>query len=91
MAMTILNNTAVAMSLGELNKNINVVGRQLSKVGAGQRIVGAKDNTDNLGDTAKADKCRKLAEKNGWTPISMRDDFKTIYGENVKRADKEGK
>ena len=42
-----------------------------------------------LGNTAKADKCRKLAEKNGWTPVSMRDDFKTIYGENVKRVNEE--
>lgn len=41
-----------------------------------------------LGDTEKAEKCRKLAEKNGWTPVSMRNDFKTIYGENVKRANK---
>jgi hypothetical protein len=39
-----------------------------------------------LGDSKKADKCRKLAEENGWVPVSMRDDFKTIYGENVTRA-----
>lgn len=39
-----------------------------------------------LGDAAKADKCRQLAEKNGWMPVSMRDDFKTIYGENVTRV-----
>lgn len=38
-----------------------------------------------LGDTAKAEKCRKLAEENGWYGISMRDDFKTIYGDNVQR------
>ena len=45
------------------------------------------DDVDReLGDTAKADKCRKLAEKNGWMPISMRVDFKTIYGENVTRS-----
>ena len=41
-----------------------------------------------LGDTAKAAKCLKLAEKNGWIPVSMRDDFATIYGENVKRTDR---
>ena len=40
-----------------------------------------------LGNTKIADKGRKLAEENGWVPISMRDDFKTIYGENVKRTD----
>lgn len=39
-----------------------------------------------LGDSKKADKCRKLAEENGWVPVSMRDDFKTIYGDNVTRT-----
>ena len=33
-----------------------------------------------------ADKCRKLAAEYGWNVISMRDDFKTIYGDNVKRV-----
>ena len=40
-----------------------------------------------LGNLDKADKCRKLADENGWNTISMRDDFKTIYGDNVKRTD----
>ena len=40
-----------------------------------------------LGNTDKAEKCRKLAAENGWHAISMRDDFKTIYGDNVKRTD----
>ena len=39
-----------------------------------------------LGDMAKADKCRKLANDNGWVPVSMRGDFKTIYGDKVKRT-----
>ena len=39
------------------------------------------------GNLPKAEKGRKLAEKNGWIKISMRDDFKTIYGDNVKRAE----
>ena len=39
-----------------------------------------------LGNISKADKCRKLAEENGWTSISMRDDWTTIYGDNVKRS-----
>ena len=38
-----------------------------------------------LGNTKKAEKCRKLADENGWIPVSMRDDFKTIYGDNVFR------
>lgn len=41
-----------------------------------------------LGNIEKADKSRSLAVKNGWIPISMRDDFKTIYGKNVTRTNK---
>ena len=41
-----------------------------------------------LGNLEKAEKCRKLADENGWIPVSMRDDFKTIYGDNVTRTDK---
>ena len=37
-----------------------------------------------LGNEKKADSCRKLADKNGWIQISMHDDFKTIYGDDVK-------
>ena len=39
-----------------------------------------------LGNTSKAEKCKTLAEENGWTSISMRDDWKTIYGDNVTRT-----
>ena len=38
-----------------------------------------------LGNISKAEKCRELADQNGWISISMKDDFKTIYGDNVKR------
>ena len=38
-----------------------------------------------LGNTSKAAKCDKLAKDNGWISISMKDDWKTIYGENVRR------
>ena len=38
-----------------------------------------------LGNENKANGCIKLAKDNGWIQISMRDDFKTIYGDNVKR------
>ncbi|MBR3621882.1 MAG: flagellin [Selenomonadaceae bacterium] len=38
MAFTILNNTAAQMTLGELNKNITKVGRQLSKLSKGERV-----------------------------------------------------
>ena len=38
-----------------------------------------------LGCMEKADKMRADCEKYGWIPVSMRDDFKTIYGDNVTR------
>ena len=41
-----------------------------------------------LGCMEKADKMRADCEKYGWIPVSMRDDFKTIYGNGVTRADK---
>ena len=30
-----------------------------------------------LGNAAKAEKCRKACETNGWVPVSMRDDWST--------------
>ena len=44
------------------------------------------DTTRELGNDDKAASCRRLADKNGWVQISMRDDFKTIYGDNVRRV-----
>lgn len=44
------------------------------------------DLTREFGNVDKANKCVKLADDNGWIPISMRDDFKTIYGDNVRRT-----
>ena len=49
------------------------------------------DLEDDLGSTSKADKMRADCEKNGWTPVSMRDDWKTIYGYDVKVADESAK
>ncbi len=37
------------------------------------------------GNKAKAEKLLKACGPNGWIPVSMRDDWKTIYGENVKK------
>ena len=42
------------------------------------------DTEREFGNIDKANKCIKLADDNGWIKISMRDDFKTIYGDNVK-------
>jgi len=44
------------------------------------------DTEREFGNIDKANKCVALAEKNGWIKISMRDDFKTIYGDEVKRS-----
>ena len=38
-----------------------------------------------LGNEKKAENCKKLADENGWISVSMKNDFKTIYGDNVKR------
>ena len=43
------------------------------------------DTVRENGNPDKAGKMRALCEKNGWIPISMKDDWKTIYGEGVRR------
>lgn len=37
------------------------------------------------GNMQKAEKMRIASEKYGWVPVSMRDDWKTIYGDAIKR------
>lgn len=37
------------------------------------------------GNATKAEKALKESKKYGWIPVSMRDDWKTIYGDNVKK------
>ncbi len=46
------------------------------------------DTERELGNLKKADAMKTACLKNGWVPVSMRDDFKTIYGEDVVRADR---
>ena len=46
------------------------------------------DTERELGNLKSAEKMRAACAKNGWIPISMKNDFLTIYGPNVKRADK---
>ena len=38
------------------------------------------------GNMAKADKVRKASAESGWIPVSMRDDWKTIYGNGVQKV-----
>ncbi|MBO4351311.1 MAG: haloacid dehalogenase-like hydrolase, partial [Proteobacteria bacterium] len=45
----------------------------------------ADDLVRENGNQAKADKMSKLCEENGWIPISMKNDWTTIYGEGVTR------
>jgi hypothetical protein len=45
------------------------------------------DDTEwELGDLKKAGSMKQTAIKRGWDTISMRDEFRTIYGEGVTRA-----
>ncbi len=46
------------------------------------------DTERELGNLGKAGKVRAACEANGWIPISMKNDFRLIYGRNVARADK---
>lgn len=45
----------------------------------------ADDTEREFGKPVSAEKMLKNCEKNGWIPISMRDDWRTIYGDNVKK------
>lgn len=44
------------------------------------------DTERELGNLEKASKLKATAVKNGWHTISMHDEFKTIYGDKVKRT-----
>ena len=46
------------------------------------------DLTRENGSKSKAEKMAALCEKYGWIPISMKNDWKTIYGAGVKRINK---
>ena len=43
------------------------------------------DYTREIGNKKLEETVRQASQKNGWTTISMKNDFKTIYGDNVKR------
>lgn len=44
------------------------------------------DTERELGDKEKAAQLKEFALKRGWNPISMKNEFKTIYGERVERS-----
>lgn len=43
------------------------------------------DTERENGNTEKAEKMKTTCEENGYTAVSMKDDWKTIYGENVTK------
>ncbi|MCQ2174190.1 MAG: haloacid dehalogenase-like hydrolase [Bacteroidales bacterium] len=45
------------------------------------------DTERELGNPDKAARCKADCEQNGWIPVSMRDEWWTIYGPQVKRID----
>ena len=47
----------------------------------------ADDDEDDHANREKALKLGEQWKQSGYVVISMRDDFKTIYGENVKKVD----
>lgn len=53
MAMTIMNDASAAMTLGELNKNISSLGKQLKKVSSGMRINSAGDDASGYSISEK--------------------------------------
>ncbi len=44
------------------------------------------DTKREFGSPKRAEKLRQTCAESGWIPVSMRDDFKTIYGDNVTRT-----
>lgn len=44
------------------------------------------DGVRDFGSEESGHKFRSLCEKNGWIPISMKNDWKTIYGNNVSKT-----
>ncbi len=53
MAMTVLNNTAAALTIGELNKNISALGKQLKKVSSGMKLASAGDGASEYAISEK--------------------------------------
>ena len=57
-----------------------------NKYRSGAYMVVADDEKREYGSEEKGAATRQTCIEHGWTVISMRDDFSTIYGENVKRT-----
>ena len=46
----------------------------------------ADDTVREFGKPASAEKMLKNCEKYGWIPVSMKNEWNTIYGDNVKKS-----
>lgn len=57
MAMTVANNNTAALTLGELNKNVNKLGKNLKKISTGAKINGGADGASEY---AQSEKLRTL-------------------------------
>ncbi len=62
--------------------NYTIIGNKYKALGF---MLLCDDTTREYGNPAKADKLLKACEPNGWIPVSMRDDWKTIYGDGVMK------
>ena len=58
---------------------------QDNKYNSAAFMVICDDVERELGNLERAEKDKAFAEKRGWNTISMRNDWKTIYGDNVSR------
>lgn len=56
-----------------------------NKYMSGAYMLCCDDTERENGNIEKADKMYKNCEENGYTPVSMKNDWTTIYGENVTR------
>ena len=70
-------------SAGDISMTNLVMGNEWYKTAA--FFVCCDDLERENGDLEKARKVRDFCAENGWTPISMKDDWKTIYGEGVRK------
>ena len=75
------------LAFGNSSSDISMLNYTLQK--NPHRAMGFMVLCDDLareyGNAGKAEKMRSACGKNGWIPISMRDDWKTIYGDGVER------
>ena len=78
---------AFGNSAGDISMTNLVMGNERYKTAA--FFVCCDDLERENGDLEKAQKVRDFCAENGWIPISMKDDWKTIYGAGVTK--KQGK